>query len=632
MLILIIGMGLRATSAFSPPTHIGAPAQAQDAASKPTTTYGDYIKAISGPQTTLAILVEFADTPHKESKATIDSLIFKDMADFYAKVSYGRIQIVGETIGWFRLPEDMAYYGEDRNPVIEGSDGRAAELLSDAVIAAQDYGVDFTNYSQIMVVHAGVGQEDEPRNQTLLWSVAYWQGLAFHTRDGTIIRSAALVPEMEAEGHSPLGTYAHEYGHLLGLPDLYDFNSAKKANATDPFIGVWSLMGTGLWLGDPQGSSPSELEAWSRIKLGWLIPDAVTLAARNASFQLSNLRPLETSTGNRALQIPTDSGQYYLVEFRRKIGWDRNLPSEGILVTKIDEFRPSGGGIVRVVDDNPETKTLSDATFRIGSNFTDTRDHIFISILPGPANSFSVLVGNADPASLPLQYARLNTADHLNATYSQPASLSGKLTDLSGRALAGLPVKLQYYGDGRWNDLAFSTTDQQGVADFVQNFPFNPGEYQLRLYFPGGKIGGKYFAAADETTRLFLRKIATSIELRGPQGVLATQENTFTVNVSDEFNRPLKDLRMLVWVDGKLIQNERITNSTIVITINFPLYQIGRHTIKIEVQGNSIYTGSSESQDLEVWAPDWVYLALGSVAAVGLTAGLIFRRRRRRQH
>ncbi len=64
-----------------------------------------------------------------------------------------------------------------------------------------------------------------------------------------------------------VGVFAHEYGHDLGLPDLYDYTGENST-------GFWTLMSSGSWLsaegsGDI-GSKPSHLGAWEKLQLGWL--------------------------------------------------------------------------------------------------------------------------------------------------------------------------------------------------------------------------------------------------------------------------------------------------------------------------------------------------------------------------
>ena len=63
---------------------------------------------------------------------------------------------------------------------------------------------------------------------------------------------------------STSGFFCHEFGHLLGLPDLYDTN---EENGTDSGVGHWCLMARGGWGG--QEATPSGLSAWSKSALDW---------------------------------------------------------------------------------------------------------------------------------------------------------------------------------------------------------------------------------------------------------------------------------------------------------------------------------------------------------------------------
>jgi len=587
--------------------------------------YYSPIHAVSGPQRTLVILVDFSDVKYTRDRSAIDAVIFGKMAKYYAEVSYGRIQIVGQSVGWYTLFHTMKYYGADVDPSRPGSDARKVELIQDALDAVQA-SVDFSNVSRIMVVHAGIGQEDSVKQSDLIWSEAIWSGLSIQTRSGAVIDSAAIVPEMESNGHSTLGVYAHEFGHLLSLPDLYDISG--NSTIPDPFVGRWSLMGTGLWLGGPKGSSPAELEAWSRIKLGWLAPDSVGLTPGNISFQIETLQPLETASGVRAIEILTMGGIYYLVEFRKKLSYDSYLPNEGILITRIDETRDSGYGIVQVIDSNRSTKTLNDATYSAGSEFKDLERQIFIDVVWNNPGTFSVLIGNQEPSSLALTMTEIAAPQTLNATYSQPTTISARLTDQYSQSLTGVPVELQYYGNGQWNDLGVSLTDGQGIAYFGSTLPLRPGEYSLRFLFTGGKFGDRYLVGSDQRLTLNLRKVSTNLQVEGQQIIQAMQDSSLTIRVSDEFGRPVDNVRVLVWVDNQLVRNEMTTNGALTFTLNPGLDQIGKHDMKIEVEEDPTHNGVTVTQALIVTAPAWLYAVIAVALLVPVTLAYLRVRQR----
>ena len=64
-----------------------------------------------------------------------------------------------------------------------------------------------------------------------------------------------------------MGVFTHEFGHDLGLPDLYDTSGGENGT------GFWTLMSSGSWMGDGTediGSKSSHMGAWEKFQLGWL--------------------------------------------------------------------------------------------------------------------------------------------------------------------------------------------------------------------------------------------------------------------------------------------------------------------------------------------------------------------------
>ncbi|MDI6792644.1 MAG: FlgD immunoglobulin-like domain containing protein [bacterium] len=98
----------------------------------------------------------------------------------------------------------------------------------------------------------------------------------------------------------------------------------------------WSLMDHGAWLGNPEGSSPAHLCAWSKIKLGWITPQEIT--SKDPFCGLSReVWAIETSKES-LFKLPTaNQGEYFLVSNRHRTGFDSYLPGEGILIWHIDD-------------------------------------------------------------------------------------------------------------------------------------------------------------------------------------------------------------------------------------------------------------------------------------------------------
>jgi hypothetical protein len=139
------------------------------------------------------------------------------------------------------------------------------------------------------------------------------------------------------------GVLCHEFGHLLGLPELY-----APGGATHEGIGKWGLMGQGTWVG--RGNAPPHMEAWSKLRLGWvdaLVVDRTTVGLRIPAV---TEQPLVV----KIPAVPNKPSEYYLVENRQREGFDASLPGEGLLVWHVDET-VSG---FRSAQSRPEHKLL----------------------------------------------------------------------------------------------------------------------------------------------------------------------------------------------------------------------------------------------------------------------------------
>ncbi len=147
-------------------------------------------------------------------------------------------------------------------------------------------------------------------------------------RGGTIrIADYLILPAVDPRTCGPLevGVLAHETGHALGLPDLYDYDGSSQG------IGAWGLMGTGS---HSVGYSPAHLGAWSLEQLGWARED--WLKADSARLSLP---PVETSHRIWRYDLDDGSGKYILFENRERLGSDSYVPGTGLLAWHVDPER-----------------------------------------------------------------------------------------------------------------------------------------------------------------------------------------------------------------------------------------------------------------------------------------------------
>jgi len=338
-------------------------------------------------QKLIVVPVEFQDLDHMKSEKELDEALVK-AGDYWKEVSYGEIDLKIAVAHWHRLNRSSDYYGQ--NP--EGkraNETRYKEMIIEAVSLSDDE-INFEAYNMLAILFAGTG-EDVSKNPNDLWPWAFWNWTRLTEADGVVIHGAVIIPENRNPSFDTLGVYVHEIGHNIqshygdreSLLDLYDAYGNKT------FLGPWSVMAEGEWLGG--GSRPSELEAWSRIRMGWLDPESVRPTEIGVTVRL---HPLEQRNATRAIKIPVNESNYYLVESRLRIGYDSDIPQEGILITLVDIDRKSGEGIVRAVCHRPHLENLHDVLYQVQELFADTRSNIFIYVKSKRDNAYDIQISS----------------------------------------------------------------------------------------------------------------------------------------------------------------------------------------------------------------------------------------------
>jgi M6 family metalloprotease-like protein len=322
-------------------------------------------KQVTGTKNLIVVLVEFPDKTHTFSSSEVRTNAISALNDYIDEVSYGLVQVAGDTTPWLTLSHDRDFY----------VDGTAFptdpkfDLVQEA-IALADPVVDYSNYDGVTIIHAGQGQELS-HDWHDYWSSEWWN-FNLGPYDGVHITRASVSPEESLPGDPAfVGVLAHEFGHDLGLPDLYDVTYSGVE-----YVGHWGLMGKGSWNGPMDlGDEPSHMMGWCKAELGWV---NATNTVEVISDITAVIDPLELSTaGIQLIRINITSEQYFLLENRRKIGYDTSLPGpsaggEGLLITYIDESIASGNGIVKVIDSHPGTTTVDDGAFGIGVGQVDS--------------------------------------------------------------------------------------------------------------------------------------------------------------------------------------------------------------------------------------------------------------------
>lgn len=368
-----------------------------------------------GPQTLLVIIVEFSDQAGTETNDTFDDLIFGNVSDYYQKVSYGQSSLSGDVTDWYNLGHIKSFYGADgaTSGVIDDTDddgdNDSWQMVDDA-LAAADPDVDFSLYGHIMVLHSGNGQESSG-NSNDIWSVR-WSWPGHFVTDEKTFDSCSIVPEYQGgDVDRSIGVIAHEFGHDIGLPDLYHYGKS----GADDLVGIWGLMASGSWGGSPSGTVPVHMTAYCKLVLDWYTAGEVYELSSGSHTSLLTASSNQTS-GTRVIRYNVTSSYYYLVEARYQSGYDASLAESGVLVTRVDTNYASGEGIVQVRSD--ETSSLSYATFEVGTEFVDEVAGFAMQVLSQEGSGFVVRV-TADPLDGWLSEHELSGDDYTQ--FSNPA-------------------------------------------------------------------------------------------------------------------------------------------------------------------------------------------------------------------
>lgn len=280
-------------------------------------------------------------------------------ADFYRTQSQGRFAVEGNVTNWIKVPYNEAYYKADCD--VNG----CAKLIADGMsgwVAQQKAGgrtddqikADIASYDiwsrngtgdarnkpdgildHLMILHAGPGQEaygrTDPRGLDYIWSHS-WATQHGPVKIGdTGISASDYTIEPENAG---VGVLAHEFGHDLGLPDLYDTNTGGDSN-----VAFWSIMSAGSWLTrspDEIGTYPSHMGPWEKLMLGWVDYRAVRFGEPVKTSLATANSPRANTPQLLVVMLPPDekgNNRYYLVENRQRAGYDAGLDNAYFFAT-----------------------------------------------------------------------------------------------------------------------------------------------------------------------------------------------------------------------------------------------------------------------------------------------------------
>ncbi len=294
---------------------------------------------VTGTRKAIVLLVDFSDKAAAADPGHFKDMLFSkatyqtgSLRDYYREASWNQLDIEGDVCGngprngWFRAPETLAYYANDQNGVGDTYPKNAQKLVEDAVEMAKPF-VDFSLYDvdgdgvvdALFVAHAGKGAEETGKRGDI-WS---HQSTTTHPIkvNGVEVSTYSIEPE-----NGNVGVYCHELGHVFGLPDLYDYDYDSNG------VGQWCIMSGGSW--NNGGLTPGHMGAWCKLHMGW----ATSVNVKKGGVY--DIPQVETNKKKSIFKLWTNGKageEYFLVENRQQVGFDKCLPHNGMLVWHVDE-------------------------------------------------------------------------------------------------------------------------------------------------------------------------------------------------------------------------------------------------------------------------------------------------------
>lgn len=302
-----------------------------------------------GEATLLCILMQTPDKPFTKTQAEFEALFNQlnytiggatgSVRDYYLENSYGQFDLTLDVVGPYTAQYNMAHYGSTW--------AGARQLATEAVHLANP-DVNFADYDNtgdgsvegFYMIFAGYGEEAGGGSNTI-WSHAWSiEPVQF---DGVWISRYACSPELRGNSGSNItriGVVGHELGHVFGAPDYYDTDGGDSGGSY-PGTGGWDMMAGGTW--NNSGATPAHHNAYTKVYLyNWAEADILNqpgnVTLENAAQNSNSFYRINTNT----------PGEYFVLENRHHIGFDANIPGQGMIIYHVHREVATSGNSINV--------------------------------------------------------------------------------------------------------------------------------------------------------------------------------------------------------------------------------------------------------------------------------------------
>ncbi len=510
---------------------------------------------LSGNPHSLVILVNFTDknfvTPNPKQAFT--NLLNQSgysanggtgsAKDYFSENSMGVFNPVFDVVGPYTLSNNMAFYGGNDT---SGDDKNPRQMVIDACALAAADGVNFTQYDtdndgfvdNVFIYYAGYNEaEGGPANT--IWPHRWALGNYNTKFNGKIVFDYACTSELRGSFGSNMcgiGTFVHEFSHVLGLPDFYATDGSSHHT-----LYVWDVMDAGPYLNN--GRTPPAYSALERFYLGWLtptlleVPQDVTLNKLTTSNQAYLISSSNTHNLKATNPNPTE---YFLLENRQQSGWDAYLPGKGMMITQV--VYNASKWINNTVNNTASAMGVDIIEADGIANTTTLAGDLF----PGSTNktSFYPTLRNGNDLNKPLfnikesggmisfKFSELLTPVAKPATEIGPTSFQANWTIVGNAEKYLLDVFQVHVNDTIYLTNYFERDmDLDTTAVITGVYPESP--YYYRVKAVQGNIESLYSNTVEVVTAAY------SIDMFSPTALEATEvnSNSFTANWDwEDFN------------------------------------------------------------------------------------------------
>lgn len=360
-------------------------------------------------------------------------------------VDYFNYQFQGKTTFEFDVSEivtvsrNMSYYFANNN----GSDVRPEQFVKEACELASRAGTDFSQYDNdgdgeadnVFVIVAGENEAEGGPANTLWphqWYLKDGGGIVL-SLNNTIVNNYAMSTELGHDLNSgqwvftQIGVFCHEYGHAMGLPDLYDTDGEDSGGETVGLYHDLNVMDGGSY--NNSSNTPAGYTALDRDLLGIGNPKAFTSGTLT-------LEPINES--NAYYKLKTDNpGEYFLFECRDNSLWDRYIGGKGMLVYHIDASQNNSG------QSTWQGRSVTAAERWQSNEINNNPDHMCVRLIV-PRATFNGFGG----PSLFFPYGNKSSLGPKTSPALLPWNGKDPGISISGIVAEGNNIKFTVYGDG----------------------------------------------------------------------------------------------------------------------------------------------------------------------------------------